>query len=213
MLPEVILHIGCSLDGRIDWLKPDNFLYYRVIQGWQVDAMISGSNTMLAAEMSEEADIEKLDDQYLVVVDSKGRIKNWDMIKRQAYWNDTPIALCSESTPQAYLSILAEQGVHALIHGEDRVDLHAALEELQARFNIKVIRVDSGGGLTGALLRQGLVNEVSVIISPQLTGGTTPKSIYVAPDLKSLAGVIDLQLVKHEILDENFIHLYYRVIK
>lgn len=43
MKPKVILHIGCSLDGRIDWLKPDNFLYYRVMQDWSVDAMLSGS--------------------------------------------------------------------------------------------------------------------------------------------------------------------------
>jgi 2,5-diamino-6-(ribosylamino)-4(3H)-pyrimidinone 5'-phosphate reductase len=213
MLPKVILHIGCSLDGRIDWLKPDNFLYYRVIQGWQVDAMISGSKTMLAAEMSMEPDVEKLEDQYLVVVDSQGRINNWDVIKRQAYWNDTPIVLCSESTPQAYLDRLAEHGVHALIHGEDRVDLYAALEALHERFAINMLRVDSGGGLAGALLRQGLVDEVSVIISPQLTGGTSPKTIFVAQDLTSLEGVIDLQLLRHEILDENYIHLYYRVIK
>jgi riboflavin biosynthesis pyrimidine reductase len=57
------------------------------------------------------------------------------------------------------------------------------------------------------------VDEVSVIISPQLTGGTSPKTIFVAQDLTSLEGVIDLQLLRHEILDENYIHLYYRVIK
>ena len=212
MLPKVILHIGCSLDGRIDWLKQDNFLYYRIIQGWQVDAMISGSKTMRAAEMSKDADIEKLDDQYLVVVDSKGRIKNWDVITRQAYWNATPIALCSERTPQEYLDSLAENGVHALIHGQDRVDLHAALEDLQAKFDINVLRVDSGGGLAGALLRQGLVDEISVIISPQFTGGISPKSIFVAPDLTSMDGVIDLQLLQHEVLEGNYVHLYYRVL-
>ena len=213
MLPKVILHIGCSLDGRIDWLKPDNFLYYRIIQGWQVDAMISGSNTMQVAEMAMDEEIEKLEDQYLVVVDSRGKIDNWDVIKRQAYWNDTPIVLCSERTPQVYLDRLAENGINALIHGEDRVDLRAALGELQARYDINSVRVDSGGGLAGALLRQGLVDEVSVIISPQLTGGISPKSIFVAPDLSSMEGVIDLQLIRHEVLDENYVHLYYRVIK
>jgi 2,5-diamino-6-(ribosylamino)-4(3H)-pyrimidinone 5'-phosphate reductase len=213
LLPKVILHIGCSLDGRIDWLKPDNFLYYRIIQDWQVDAMISGSNTMLAAEMSSEPNIQKLDDQYLVVVDSQGKIDNWADIKRQAYWNDTPIALCSERTPQEYLVMLAENGVHALIHGAEKVDLRAALQELQARFAINVLRVDSGGGLAGALLSQGLVDEVSVIISPQLTGGTSPKTIFVSPDLTSEEGVIDLRLMRYEVLDVNYVHLYYQVIK
>ena len=70
MNPKVIMHIGCSLDGRIDWLKTDHFLYYRVIEDWPVDAMLSGSSTILAAEMDFSPEIEKLEDQYLVVVDS-----------------------------------------------------------------------------------------------------------------------------------------------
>ena len=211
MRPKVILHIGCSLDGRIDWLKPDNFVYYRVIHDWQVDAMLSGSKTMLVAEMSTEADIRKLDDQYLVVVDSRGQIHNWGIIKRQAYWNDTPIVLCSQSTPSDYLQMLREIGVHYLVHGEDRVDLAAALEALKDKFGIQTLRVDSGGILAGVLLRAHLVDEVSVVISPQLTGGMSPKSIFVAPDLHSFEDIVDLQLIEHEILDENYVHLYYRI--
>lgn len=212
MDPKVILHIGCSLDGRIDWLKPDNFLYYRVIQNWQVDAMLSGSNTILAAEMDPSFDIQKLDQQYLVVADSRGRIENWEEIKRQAWWNGTPIVLCSKSTPQVYLQKLDAQGVHFLVYGKDYVDFEAALPALFDLFGIEVLRIDSGGVLAGVLLRQGLVDEVSVLISPQLTGGRSPRSIFVADDLTSMAGVVDLKLVQHEVLDENYVHLYYQVV-
>jgi len=213
MFPKVILHIGCSVDGRIDWLKPDNFLYYRIIQNWKFDAMISGSNTMLVAEMSAERDIKKLDDQYLVVVDGKGRINNWDIIRRQAWWNDTPIVLCSEATSKAYIDTLQENNIHVLIHGNEKVDLLSALKELKTRFNINVLRIDSGGILAGALLRLGLVDEISVLISPQMTGGTSEKTIYVAPDLTFYKGVIDLKLVKCETLENNYVWLYYSTIK
>jgi 2,5-diamino-6-(ribosylamino)-4(3H)-pyrimidinone 5'-phosphate reductase len=212
MDPKVILHIGCSLDGRIDWLKPDNFLYYHVIQNWQVEAMLSGSNTILAAEMDTSLEIEKLGQQYLVVADSRGRIDKWDVIKRQAWWNNTPIVLCSKSTPQTYLEKLDTEGVYVLVYGEDHVDYKAALPVLHDRFGIKTLRVDSGGILAGVLLRQGLVDEISVLISPQLTGGRSPHSIFVADDLASLTGVVDLKLVQHKLLNEDYVHLYYRVV-
>lgn len=213
MRPKVIFHIECSLDGRIDWLKPDQFVYYRVIQDWSIDAMISGSNTILQAEMSLEKEIEKLSEQYLVVVDSRGRIDNWEVIKKQAWWNDTPIVLCSESTPKSYLEKLQGQQVHYLIHGENQVNIQEALESLNSIFRINTMRIDSGGVLAGVMLRNQVVDEVSVIISPQLTGGTSPKSIFVAPDLESTVRVIDLDLIDFKILDTNYIHLYYQINK
>lgn len=212
MLPIVILHIGCSLDARIDWLKPDNFIYYRVIQSWKVDAMISGSHTILAAEMSDDPNITKLSDQYLVVVDSKGRINNWEIIKRQAYWNDTPIVLCSQDTPIAYLDRLNDLQIHSLIHGVGHVNLAPALEDLHELFGIEVLRIDSGGILAGVMLREKLVDEVSIVYSPQLTGGQSPKSIFVAPDLTSISDVIDLRLLEHQVIDDNYVHLRYKVI-
>jgi len=213
MHPKVIFHIECSLDGRIDWLKPDQFVYYRVIQDWAIDAMISGSNTILQAEMSLEKEIEKLSDQYLVVVDSRGRIDNWEVIKKQAWWNDTPIVLCSDSTPKSYLEKLQGQQVHYLVHGENQVNIREALESLNSIFGIRTMRIDSGGVLAGVMLRNQVVDEVSVIISPQLTGGTRPKSIFVAPDLESMVHVIDLDLIDCKILDKNYIHLIYQINK
>lgn len=212
MRPKIILHIECSLDGRIDWLKPDNFLYYRVIADWHIDGMISGSRTLQLAEMSEEGDKPKQSQQYLVIVDSKGSIHHWEVIKKQAWWNETPIVLCSESTPTSYFYELQANNIHSIVSGKNKVDLNSALQALYHRFNIKTLRIDSGGILTGVMLRQHLVDEVSVVISPQLTGGKSPKSIYVAPDLQSLQGIVDLHLVQAKVWDEHFVHLYYQVI-
>lgn len=178
-----------------------------------MDAMISGSTTMLEAEMSTENNIEKLDNQYLVVVDSKGRINNWDLIKKQAWWNDTPIVLCSQTTPKEYIVKLKQKNIHTLVYGKTNVDLTSALKELKNRFKINVLRIDSGGILAGVLLRQNLVHEISVLISPQLTGGTSNKTIYIAPDLTTFEGVIDLKLIKCEVLENNYVWLRYATVK
>jgi 2,5-diamino-6-(ribosylamino)-4(3H)-pyrimidinone 5'-phosphate reductase len=93
------------------------------------------------------------------------------------------------------------------------VDIKAALEKLYAIFDIKVIRVDSGGTLNGILLRQGLVNEISVLIEPYLVGGVTAKSIFHEEDLKTPDGVINLKLTHFEKLQDHIIWLKYEVLK
>lgn len=128
------------------------------------------------------------------------------------YWRDA-VALCSKSTPQEYLDYLQKRHVDCIIAGENHVDLAAALEELNARYGVKIVRVDSGGVLNGILLRAGLVDEVSVLVHPSLVGGTTPRSFYRAPDLTSPEGVISLRLMSVERLKEDIIWLRYEVIK
>ncbi len=217
-LPHVILHIGVSLDGRIDWSLGDEGLFYALASRWQVDAMLSGSNTILAAEVPEmpptgwgfEVD-PAVANQRLVVVDSRGRVRNWHLLKQQPWWRD-PIALCSASTNRDYLGYLEGEGIDYLITGQEQVDLRAALAELKASYGIEKIRVDSGGILYGVFLREGLADEVSVLINPELVGGTTPRSMFVAPDLTGKEGIIKLHLTHLEKLREEHVWLRYDVL-
>lgn len=224
MLPRVILHNVTSVDGRMDWLTGDIGLYYELAARWEADAMLSGSNTMLAAYHQEEVPEEDgeafepperaADDPrpLLVVVDSRGRFRHWQRIRKEPYWRDV-IALCSHSTPKTYLDYLGERHIDCILAGDDRVDLRGALEELNARYQVQVVRVDSGGILNGALLRAGLVDEVSVLVDPCLVGGTTPRSIFVAPDLASPEGVIPLRLIQVENVKGDTVWLRYEVLK
>jgi 2,5-diamino-6-(ribosylamino)-4(3H)-pyrimidinone 5'-phosphate reductase len=101
------------------------------------------------------------------------------------------------------------------------VDLRVALEELNSRFGVKVVRVDAGGTLNGQLLRQGLVNEVSLLIYPSLVGGEKQGSIFRAPDLPAIAatadpvtgpgGMISLKLLQMERLKGEVIWLRYEL--
>jgi 2,5-diamino-6-(ribosylamino)-4(3H)-pyrimidinone 5'-phosphate reductase len=224
MLPRVILHNGISVDGRYDWYTGDVGLYYELAGRLESDAMLSGSNTVLAAFASAEAPGQAGDAAgppqsdpadrrpWLVFVDSRGQVKNLPQIRRQPYWRDV-ITLCSLATPPAHRAYLAEQQVEHIVAGDDRVDLAAALAELKARYGLNRLRVDSGGILNGALLRQGLVDEVSVVLNPALVGGTSPRSFFTAPDLASTEGVIPLRLVHLEQVGDGAVWLRYEVVK
>jgi 2,5-diamino-6-(ribosylamino)-4(3H)-pyrimidinone 5'-phosphate reductase len=222
--PKVIIFNGLSLDGRMDFSSGaiDMGLYYELASRWNTDAMLSGSNTMLAAEepgsleepetYTPPAEYHPLAVPRLVVVDSRGRIRNWNSLRSQPFWRAVAV-LCSHTTPREYLEYLNRRDVPYIITGADQVDLSAALEELNTRFGVQSIRVDSGGILNGALLRAGLVDEVSVLIDPCIVGGTSPRTWFLAPDLTSPEGITRLRLMHYEQVQENLIWLKYEIIR
>jgi 2,5-diamino-6-(ribosylamino)-4(3H)-pyrimidinone 5'-phosphate reductase len=122
------------------------------------------------------------------------------------------IALCSRSTPREVLEYLRARHVETIVAGADRVDLRAALEELNARHGVELVRADSGGTLNGALLRAGLVSEVSVLINPSLVGGADPGTIFRAPSLGEAGEVISLKLFHLEEMSDGAVWLRYEVV-
>ena len=59
----------------------------------------------------------------------------------------------------------------------------------------------------------GSVDELSVILSPTLVGGTSARSFYVAPDLESAEATIPLRLTSMEAVDTDFVWLRYAIDK
>jgi 2,5-diamino-6-(ribosylamino)-4(3H)-pyrimidinone 5'-phosphate reductase len=225
MLPRVIVHNMVSVDGRMDWFAPDVGLYYEIAAHWHVDAILSGSETILVGlgeleaqpedsppDPPDEAKVGAASGPLMAVIDSRGRIRRWDLLKKQPYWRDV-IALCSSSTPVEYLHHLEARAVDYMVVGEEFVDLRRALDELNERFDVESVRVDSGGTLNGILLRAGLVDEISLLVQPSLVGGTTPRSVFVAPDLTSPDNVIDLRLTHLEELSAAVVWLRYEVVR
>ncbi len=115
--------------------------------------------------------------------------------------------------PEDYLEYLDRIGIDCIITGKDHIDPRESLETLNGRFGVNRIRVDSGGILTGVLLRAGLVDEFSVLLDPCLVGGTTPASIFNARDLSSAEGIIRLKLIHIEQLKDDIVWLKYDIVK
>ncbi len=218
MKPRVILHNQVSVDGRIDWFPANIGLHYDVAGRLGMDAHLAGSNTIFNPQQPlppEDDDAfkppeRKADDRrpLLVVPDSGGRLRNWHVLGQQPYWRQM-VALCSNFTPDTYLDYLRRRHVDCIVTGREKVDLPAALEELHGRYGTERVVVDSGGTLNGLLLRAGLVDEVSILVSPHLVGGRTPQSIFRAADLTAADGVIDLDLVHLERLGDGLAWLRY----
>ena len=169
-----------SLDGRITNFPADLELYYTLAAQWNPDAVLFGSSTILAAptlEVPEEhrsiftPPANSPDPRPLMVIaDSRGRVRCWETLQTWPYMRDL-IALCTTSTPGEYMEYLKTTGIRTISAGIDRVNLRAALEMLNNEYNVRTVRVDSGGTLNSVLLYEGLVDEVSVLIHPFIAGG------------------------------------------
>ena len=224
VLPKVIIYNYISLDGRINGFNADKKLYYQLASQWSLDAVLMGTDTLLRnfniksdelheSENFEVPEVDKNDSRPLLVVpDSRGRIHVWSEVIRTGLFRDI-LVLCSRSTPQEYLNFLDERFIKYMVIGYEKVNLGIALEEIYTQFGVKSLRVDSGGRLNGVLLRDDLVDEIYVLVHPAMVGGTSLNSIYIATDLTSTEGVLDLKLLKMEKLKNDIILLHYRIMK
>jgi 2,5-diamino-6-(ribosylamino)-4(3H)-pyrimidinone 5'-phosphate reductase len=175
----VIVHAAVSLDGKIDGFDPDVGVYYDLIATWDEDATLCGSETILAAapdpDPPDTPPIADSDDDVrplLIVVDSRGRVGSWGSLLRAGHWS-RGLALCSAKTPPEHLAYLGRLGVETAIHGDDRVDLARALDELADR-GIATVRIDAGPTLNGLALGAGLVDELSLLVHPAVAGKGRP---------------------------------------
>jgi len=224
---HVIVHNSISADGSVEGFEPDIGLHYELAAGFGADVHLSGSDTLLAAGLPDDGDTGGADEParddpddarpLLAVVDSRGRINSWRALRQAPHWRDRMVALCSRTTPAHYLDRLADRFVDHIVAGDRRVDLRAALEALERGYGARRVLVDSGGTLNGALLRAGLVDEVSLLVHPRLVDGPQPTSILrpaapVGGDADSAAAGIALRLTGVDQRSGDVVWLRYDVV-
>ncbi len=97
--------------------------------------------------------------------------------------------------------------------GFHRIDMRAALAELNRQYGVGTVRVDSGGMLNSVLLQSGVVDEVSILIHPFLAGGSQNPALF-DPEKAGFTGLLVLLHLWHtEVLDKGIIWARYSVAK
>lgn len=165
--PHVVAHVAVTLDGATTGFAPAVGRFYELAATWAEDVTLAGADTILAQEPAlREAPRRQAPSgaPLLAVVDGKGRVREWEALGAVGHWSGV-LALRAETTPARPPGAVPE-----LVVGVERVDLAAALAALHERHGARLVRVDSGGGLIGALLERGLVDELSLLVHPRLAG-------------------------------------------
>lgn len=221
MLPKVVMHNTISLDGSIRDFEFDIGLHYQIAARFKADVHLVGSATaktgieMFLEEVPPEqkSDFEKpcieaTDKRpFWVVPDSRGILENLLHVYRRSGYCKDVIVFASKKTPKSYLDYLKERNYDFILAGKDHVDYREALEILNENYNTTTVLTDTGGTLGSILLENGLVAEISLLISSFLVG---KKSTNL---FRNLGSSITLELTKNQVLDNNYLWLVYRVLK
>lgn len=162
---------------------------------WAPTIVLEGSGTFVADDAESrwvDAEVEVIPDdlfedfiptrspRWFAVVDGRGRV-DWQFTRD----GDTALlVLVCTATPPAYLMQLRDLRVAYLVVGTEHVDLTQALTRMADEFDAQVVVSEGGGGINGALLRAGLVDEVHVITFPALVGGLGTPSSFDGPALQ-----------------------------
>jgi len=186
--PRVICHMMTSLDGRIvttGWpLTPEERRQYELVHAsYEPDGWLCGRVTMepFAKRMRSDAEVAREHagsapredfrapgdlDSFAVAVDPSGRLA-WESNDIDG---DHVVTILSERVSDEYLAFLRERGVSYVLAGADEIDFQLALEKVRARFGVRTLMLEGGGKINAALLRAGLIDEVSVLVAPVADG-------------------------------------------
>ncbi|KAB2352730.1 RibD family protein [Actinomadura rudentiformis] len=205
--PYVVVHVAVSLDGSTTGFQPNIGLFYELAARWDEDVTLTGADTILAQEealANAPRPGPAEDGPLLIVVDGQGRVRGWDALREAGHWSDV-LALHAEKTPPRPPG----RAVRELVIGRERVDLNAALTSINDLGGVNVVRVDSGGALTGALLQGSLIDEVSLLVHPLLAGSEERKPWYGTQSLTTKR----LERIASQTFDDGIVWLRYRLRK
>lgn len=125
---------------------------------------------------------------------------------------DDIAVILSENVSDEYLMHLRQAGVSYLFGGSDGMDLKKAMDTLGDNFGVKAISLQGGGIINGAMLAEGLLDELSLVVYPGIDGKAGVPSIfqYVGNATDCPACGQSLELLSAEPCEHGIVWLRYR---
>ena len=145
--------------------------------------------------------------RWFVVVDGRGRV-------RWTYKGDAGtrlLVLVCRTTPVDYLAYLRREQIPYLVAGSGPVDLALALQMMKASLGVTCVLAEAGGGLNGALLRAGLVDELHLVLLPTLIGGWDAPTAFDGQPLHLSDIPTPLRLLNVQTSTDGVVWLHYDV--
>lgn len=199
-LLQVYAAIGREL-GTDAWMFGKNTLRAAFPYKWGIDgpAVSSDSPAVFVGERCSE--------RMFIVADPEADIYFTASVLR----GDNILVIVGRNATEEYLAHLRGKQISYVVV-DDAADLRAGLEAVGREFGIRCVSVQGGGILNGALLAEGLVDELSLVVYPGLDGLSGIPSIfeYVGGKTDRPAAGQSLQLLCAEQREHGVIWLRYK---
>ena len=229
MKPYVICHMCTTIDGRIlgnRWPprpggRDSSELYESTADSFRIGAWLVGTTTMRefagrnlklkkARRRIERTDhvADRRARRFAIGTDAKGVLRFQD----SEVDGDHVVLLVSSRVSDDYLAHLQDAGVSYLFCGAREVDVKVALDKIRRVFGIRRLMLEGGGTFNGAVLHDGLVDEISQVVVPVVDGGRGVTTIFDIPGDPPPKAAAALRLKSYRKLPGGVSWFRYRVV-
>lgn len=183
-LPYVVLKTACTMDGKIaahtgdsKWITSEKARreVYRMRR--EFDCIMTSSNTVIA-------DNPKMEHKFKCVLDKDLRTDS----RAKIYQQGEIYVASKENTPLK----------------DGRLNIRAVLCELYKR-GVYSVFVECGGTLAGAMLREGLIDEIYQFIAPKILNDNAGLSCFNGDSTDKISGAKELEVYEIKKLDKDLL--------
>lgn len=228
--PYVICHILSSLDGKINGpfmaTEATNLLgseYGKIRTEMNADAWLYGTTTVKEFlnfrepvldqnACVPEGDFVAGDDMkpYFVALDVKGEI-GWKSgrFANKGRAEAHVIEILTEATSPSYRAYLRARGVSYILAGKTELDCEIAIEKLHRLFHIEKLLICGGGAADWTFLQAGMVDELSLLLSPVTDGSSGNASLFTRILDLSTGEPVEFDLKSVKQISSGGLHLNY----
>jgi riboflavin biosynthesis pyrimidine reductase len=202
MQPRIICHMLSSLDGK---LHPSRYSMPHGVERRHLLAAYDGAAANLAADgwivgrvtMAEVVKDERpaslaagvpgprsawlspdRGSSFAIGLDPDGKLH----YGRSTVGDEHIVAVLGEHVSDDYLFGLRQGGVSYVFAGRDGRDLKAAVKALGQELGAKSLLLEGGAAINAAFLKDGLIDELSILICPGIDGVRGVQTIFEGPE-------------------------------
>ena len=210
--PHVIFSAAITLDGKLATRtgdsklssKKDKIRIHKLRS--KVGAILVGKNTVKIDDPLLSVRNIKKKNPVRIILDSNATIRTSSRILKTCSKIPTIIAV-SKSAQKKNLQRLEKSPVQVIVCGKHTVDVKKLLGILKKK-GIKNILVEGGGTTNWAFVKENLVDEAIITITPYLVGGIHATTLVDGDGFSTITKSIKLKL-KNVTKRKNEVILYY----
>jgi 2,5-diamino-6-(ribosylamino)-4(3H)-pyrimidinone 5'-phosphate reductase len=196
--PHVIFSAAITLDGKLATRSGDSKLSSKKDKirvhklRSKVDAILVGKNTVKIDDPLLSAHNIKKKNLIRIILDSNAIIRTNSKILKTCLKIPT-IIVVSKKAPKKNLQKLEKFPVQIIVCGNNTINIKKLLAILKKN-GVKNILVEGGGITNWAFVKENLVDEAIITITPYLVGGMTATTLVDGDGFSTITKSIKLKL-------------------